>query len=267
VAGQVAAAGANVTRFKPGDEVFGLCIDDPKGTGVATLTHCHGAFAEFACALDSALTRKPNNVTFEQAAAVPIAALTALQGLRDSGRTRPGCKVLIHGAAGGVGTFAVQIAKALGAEVTAVSSTKNLELVRSIGADRVIDYTREDFTGTGQRYDVIFDCYANHRLSAVRSALNPRGVYVMAGGAPSRWIVGLVARPLRAAIFSPFLSQKFVTFLAHPKQSDLDLLGDYLATGKLKPVIDRCYPLSDAREAFQYLEDKQAHGKLVIAVS
>jgi NADPH:quinone reductase-like Zn-dependent oxidoreductase len=266
VAGQVEAVGRKTKRFKPGDEVFGLCIDDPKGPGGAALTHCHGAFAEFACVLESALALKPENVTYEQAAAAPMAALTALQGLRDHGRIRPGQKVLIHGAGGGVGTFSVQIAKSFGADVTGVSSTKNLEFVRSIGADRVIDYTVEDFTASGQRYDLILDCYVKHPLSAVRSALNPNGIYVMAGGAPTRWTMGLVARPLAALLLSPFVSQTLITFLAKPNQEDLGFIRDLIATGKVTPVIDRCYPLSDASEAFRYLDGKQARGKVVITV-
>jgi NADPH:quinone reductase-like Zn-dependent oxidoreductase len=266
VAGRVEAVGRNVTRFKPGDDVFGLCIDDPKESGVAALTHCRGAFAEFACALESAVAGKPDNLTYEQAAAVPMAALSALQGLRDYGGIRAGQKVMIHGAGGGVGTFAVQIAKAFGADVTAVTSGRNIELVGSIGADRVIDYTRQDFTACGERFDLILDCSANRPLSVVRRVLKPQGTYVMVGGAPTRWMLGLVARPLAAILLSPFVSQKLITFLAKPKQEDLEVVRDLIATGKVRPVIDRCFELSEAGEAFRYLDTRQARGKVVIRV-
>ena len=182
MAGQVEAVGRNVTQFKPGDEVFGAC---------------RGAFAEYACTSESALVMKPDNVTFEQAASVPVAAFTALQGLRDKGQIQPGQKVLINGAAGGVGTFAVQIAKSFGADVTGVCSTRNVDMVRSIGADRVIDYTQEDFTKSGQRYDLIFDSVGNHPLSACRRVLSPKGIYVVVGGPDGRWL-GPLARLLKA---------------------------------------------------------------------
>jgi NADPH:quinone reductase-like Zn-dependent oxidoreductase len=175
VAGLVEAVGRNVTQFKPGDAVFGVCISNPHNSGVKVWVHEQGAFAEYACAPESTLVLKPDNVTFEQAAAAPMAALTALQGLRDKGHIQPGQKVLIHGAVGGVGTFAVQIAKSFGADVTGVSRTCSVEMVRSIGADRVIDYVQEDFTKSAQRYDLIFDCYASHPLFACRRVLNPRG--------------------------------------------------------------------------------------------
>ena len=193
VAGQVEAVGRNVTQFKPGDEVFGAC---------------RGAFAEYACTSESALVMKPDNVTFEQAASVPVAALTALQGLRDKGQIQPGQKVLINGAAGGVGTFAVQIAKSFGADVTGVCSTRNVDMVRSIGADRVIDYTREDFTKSGQRYDLIFDCVGNHSLSACRRVLNPKGIYAYRSEDQRRWLIGPLARPIKALVLSRFVSQE-----------------------------------------------------------
>ena len=267
VSGRVWAVGRNVTRFKPGDEVFGLCIDDPKGSGIAALSHCHGAFAEFACVLESALALKPGDVTHEQAAATPMAALTALQGLHNHGRIQAGQKVLIHGAGGGVGTFAIQIAKAFAADVTGVSSTSNLELLRSIGADRVIDYTREDYTRSALHYDLILDCFANRPLSAVRRVLNPGGFYVMVGGPPSRWMLGLVARPLAALTLSLFVGHKLTTLLTTPNQDDLGLIRDLIAAGKVTPVIDRCYHLSDISDAFRYLDERKARGKVVITLS
>ncbi len=197
VAGEVAAVGKNVKRFRPGDAVFGVC---------------KGAFAEYACAPESKIVPKSQNVTFEQAASAPIAGLTALQGLRDHGRLQSGQRVLVNGAGGGVGTFAVQIAKAFGANVTGVSSTANQGLMRSIGADQVIDYTKEDFTRTGQRYDLIFDCYANHSFSAIRHALNPKGIYVAVGAPPSRWTLGVLVVPTKAAVSSAYGSQRFKVY-------------------------------------------------------
>ncbi len=192
VAGQVEAVGRNVTQFKPGDEVFGSC---------------RGAFAEYACTPESKLVMKPDNVTFEQAASAPVVAFTALQGLRDKGKIQPGQKVLINGAAGGVRTFAVQIAKSFGADVTGVCSTRNAAMVRSISADRVIDYTQEDFTKSGQRYDLIFDCVANHSLLACRRVLNPKGIYIAVGGPSGRWMIGPLARAITAPVLSRFVSQ------------------------------------------------------------
>jgi NADPH:quinone reductase-like Zn-dependent oxidoreductase len=266
VAGQVEAVGGNVTQFKPGDEVFGVCISEPLDSGVGVWVRCHGAFAEYVCAPESALAMKPDNVTFEQAASAPIAAFTALQGLRDKGQIQPGQKVLIHGAAGGVGTFAVQIAKWFGANVTGVSSTRNVELVRSIGADYVIDYTQEDFTKRGERYDLIFDCFANHSLSACRRVLNRKGIYVGVGGPQSRWMIGLLVRPIKALLLSPFVSQKLVTCLARPNKEDLTIMRELMATGKVTPVIDRCYSLSEVPEAIRYLEAGHARGKVVISL-
>ncbi len=258
VAGQVEAVGRNVTQFKPGDAVFGTC---------------KGAFAEYVCAPESALVVKPDNVTFEQAASVPIAALTALQGLRlgglglgglgDKGHIQPGQKVLINGASGGVGTFAVQIAKSFGADVTGVCSTRNVEMVRSIGAKQVIDYTREDFTKSGQRYDLILDCVGNHSLLAHRRALNPNGVCVVAG-AKGLW--DFLTRALTAPVLSRLVSQKFVTFIAKLNKKDLTIMRELMATGKVTPVIDRRYSLSEVPEAMRYLETRHARGKVVITL-
>jgi len=248
VAGQVEAVGRNVTQFKPGDEVFGAC---------------RGAFAEYACTSESALVAKPNSVTFEQAASVPVAALTALQGLRDKGQIRPRQKVLINGAAGGVGTFAVQIAKSFGADVTGVCSTRNVDMVRSLGADRVIDYTQEDFTQSGQRYDLIFDSVGNRSLSACRRVMSPRGIYVVVGGPDGRWI-GPLARSLKALLLSRFVSQNLVMFLASTNKEDLVVLKELIEAKKVTPVIDRCYTLSEVPEAIRYLEEGHARGKVVI---
>jgi NADPH:quinone reductase-like Zn-dependent oxidoreductase len=250
VAGQVEAVGGNVTQLKPGDEVFGAC---------------RGAFAEYACASESALVVKPANVTFEQAASVPIAAFTALQGLRDKGHLQPGQKVLINGAAGGVGTFAVQIAKWFGAEVTGVCSTRNVDMVRSIGADRVIDYTQEDFTKSGQRYDLFFDCVGNHSLLACRRVLNPKGIYILVGGPGGRWL-GPLARMLKTLVLSWFVSQKLVLFLAKPSKEDLIVMHEIMKAGKVTPVIDKRYKLSEVPEAIRYLEEGHARGKVVITL-
>jgi NADPH:quinone reductase-like Zn-dependent oxidoreductase len=249
VAGQVEAVGRNVTRFKPGDEVFGSC---------------RGAFAEYACAPESALATKPDNVTFEQAAAVSVAARTALQGLRDKGQVQPGQKVLVNGAAGGVGTFAVQIAKSFGANVTGVCSTRNVDMVRSLGADRVLDYTREDFTKNGHRYDVIFDSVGNHSLLACRRVLNPKGNYVAVGGPSGRWMIGPLASAIAAPVLSRFVSQQFFMVLTKPSQEDLSILHDLMKAGKVTPVIDRRYGLSEVPEAIRYLEAGHARGKVVI---
>ncbi len=250
VAGQVEAVGRNVTRFKPGDEVFGAC---------------KGALAEYACAPDSALAKKPENVTFEQAASVPVAALTALQGLRDKGQIQRGQKVLINGAAGGVGTFAVQIAKSLGAQVTGVCSTRNVDMVRGIGADRVVDYTREDFTKSGQRYDLILDNVGNHSLSACRRVLHLKGSCVIAG-APKNPTGFLLTHMIAAPVLSRFVSQKFVAFIAKMNKEDLAIMGELTTTGKVKPVIDKRYRLSEAPEGIRYLEEGHARGKVVITL-
>ena len=250
VAGQVEAVGRNVTQFKPGDEVFGACT---------------GAFAEYACARESALATKPSNVSFERAASVPVAGLTALQGLRDKGQIQPGQKVLINGAAGGVGTFAVQIAKAFGAKVTGVCSTRNVEMVRSIGADTVIDYTRQDFTSNGQHYEVIFDLVANHSFSEHRRALTPKGIYIGVGVlALHGSMIGILTSRITELVLSPFVSQKFMSFIAKLNQKDLTAIGALMEEGKVTPVIDRRYSLSEADEAVRYLEEGHARGKVVI---
>jgi NADPH:quinone reductase-like Zn-dependent oxidoreductase len=266
VAGQVEAAGRLVTGLAAGDQVFGMCLRNPRARGVAAWMDGRGAFAEYACADEQAVTALPGNVTFEQAAAVPVAGITALQGLRDKGRVQPGQQVLINGAAGGVGTFAVQIAKWLGAEVTGVCSTGNAGLVRSIGADRVIDYTREDFTEGKRRYDVFFDLIGNHSVPACRRVLTPAGTYIAAGGPGSRWLIGLIARPAEILATSRFASQKLVTYLARPEKKDLITISELIAAGIVAPVIDRCFALSDTGPALQYLQEKHARGKVLIVL-
>jgi len=250
-AGTIDAVGRNVTGLKPGDDVVGVC---------------RGAFAEFARAAASAVVAKPANVTFEQAAALPIAACTALQGLRDKGRIQPGQKVLINGAAGGVGTFAVQIAKSLGADVTGVCSSRNVEMVRTLGAHRVIDYLREDFTQSGQLYDAMLDCVANHPLSACRRILNPKGAYLLVGGHGGPWL-GPLARSLQALVWSPFVSQSLYTVMAKSSATDLLRLLEMVETGKITPVIDRRYRLSEVPQAIRYLEEGHARGKVIITVT
>jgi NADPH:quinone reductase-like Zn-dependent oxidoreductase len=252
IAGQVEAVGKDVTGFRPGDEVFA-------DVGA-------GGFAEYASVSEGVLVLKPANLTFEQAAAVPLAGLTALQGLRDAGQIRPGQKVLIIGASGGVGTFAVQIAKSFGAEVTAVCSTRNMELVRSLGADAVIDYTQGDFTQSGQKFDLIFQLAGTSSPSHCRQALTSKGTLVLSSGeSDGRWI-GPVDRLVKAAVLSPFVSQKLGSFLAKPNKDDLQFLKELIEAGKLMPVIDRTYPLSEVPEAIRYLEEGHARGKVVIAV-
>jgi len=247
VAGRVEAVGPNATRFKPGDEVFGAC---------------RGAFAEYVCTPETVLATKPANVTFEQASCAAVAGFTALQGLRDKGRIQAGQKVLVNGAAGGVGTFAVQVAKSFGADVTGVCSTRNVEMVRSLGADRVIDYTREDFTKSEARYDLFFDCIGNHSISACRRVLKPRGLCVMAGGPKEPW--RLMGRLVRALVSSLFVRPKFVMFVARRSEEDLAVLRDLMAAGKLTPVIDRCYNLGEVREALRYQAEGHARGKVII---
>jgi NADPH:quinone reductase-like Zn-dependent oxidoreductase len=253
-AGTVEAVGKNVTQFKPGDEVFG---------------GRDGAFAEYVCPrADRAVTLKPASISFEQAASVNIAGITALQAVRDKGKVQPGQKVLINGASGGVGTFAVQIAKSFGAEVTGVCSTRNLDMVRSLGADHVIDYTKEDFAKGDQRYDAILDNVPNHSLSECRHVLTAEGKYVMIGGGgpnDNRWI-GPFGRLIQTMLLSPFVSQKMGMMMAELKKSDLTILGDMMQSGKVKPVIDRTYKLSELPEAIRYLEEGHARGKVVITV-
>jgi len=251
-AGTVEAVGKNVQRFKPGDEVFGGKI---------------GAFAEYLTVREArAVALKPSNVTFEQAAAVPIAALTALQALRDKGHVHAGQRVLINGASGGVGTFAVQIAKSFGAHVTGVCSTRNVELVRSIGADRVIDYTREDFTKDPERYDLIVDNVGTHSLLEYKRVLNPNGIYVMIGSVTTGNWFGFFAKPLEGMVLSPFVSQKFGVMLAQLDKGDLATLAALMAAGKVTPVIDRRYRLSEAADALRYVEAGHARGKVVLSV-
>ena len=253
-AGTVEAVGKNVTQFKPGDDVFGGKT---------------GAFAEYVCARAAgSVALKPASLTFEQAASINIAGITALQAVRDKGKVQPGHKVLINGASGGVGTFAVQIAKSYGADVTGVCSTRNVDMVRSLGADRVIDYTREDFTKSSERYDVIIDNVANHSLLENRRVLKPKGIYVLiGGGGPSeQGLIGPLAKPIKAMLLSPFVSQKMGMMMADPSNKDLTILGDMMQSGKLKPVIDRTYKLSEVPEAIRYLEQGHARGKVIITL-
>lgn len=249
VAGTVEAAGRNATRFREGDGVFGVC---------------RGAFAEFVCVAESRLVAKPANLTFSQAAAVPVAAISALQALRDAGRIQPGQRVLVNGAAGGVGTFAVQIARTFGAAVTGVCSTGNMELVRSLGAHRVVDYTREDFTRGGPPYDLILDAVGNRTPADLRRALTAAGTGVVVGGPnEGRWL-GPMAGMVQAVAGSWFSRQKLRPFMARLNQADLLALGELLAAGKITPVIDRSYPLREVPAAIAYLETGRARGKVVI---
>jgi NADPH:quinone reductase-like Zn-dependent oxidoreductase len=251
-AGTVEAVGKNVTQFKPGDEVFGAA---------------NGALAEYVCAAERMLVTKPENITFQEAGSVAVAGLTALQGLRNEGNIKPGQKVLINGASGGVGTFAVQIAKASGAEVTAVCSTRNLEQARAIGADHVIDYTKEDFTKGDQRYDMIFDNVGNHTIHERRRVLTKNGICVLAGMGSAGKHEGQGTRligSLKAFFVSPFIPQKFKFYIAKLLQADLAVLRDLMQEGKVKPVIDREYPMSETAEALRYLEDGHARGKVVV---
>jgi NADPH:quinone reductase-like Zn-dependent oxidoreductase len=251
VAGQVDAVGANVTRFRPGDEVFGVG---------------HGTCAEYTRAAEGNLELKPANLTFEEAAATPTSALAALHGLRDAGKLQAGQKVLINGASGGVGTFAVQIAKAMGAHVTGVCSRPNVELVRSLGADDVIDYTGEDFTQRGLRYDLILDNVENQSLSAVRRALTARGTLVLNSGTGASGL-RMFVRLVMPLLISPFTSQSLRRFVSMPKRADLDVLKRFVDEGKLRPVVDRTYPLEETREALRHIEAGHARGKVVISMA
>jgi len=248
IAGRVEAVGKNITQFKPGDEVFG-------DTG-------HGSFAEYALARERDLVLKPANLSFEQAAAVPVAAVTALQGLRDHGQIQAGQEVLINGAAGGVGTFAVQIAKAFGAEVTAVCSARNIEQAHSLGADHVIDYAKEDFTKSGRQYDLILAINGYHPLAAYKRSLKPKGAYVMAGGT--------VRQLFEAVLFAKWMSEKegrrMTNFLAQIKQEDLQMLKEMCETGKIIPLVEKVYPLEETPEAVRYLGSGHARAKIVIRV-
>jgi NADPH:quinone reductase-like Zn-dependent oxidoreductase len=251
VAGQVEAVGSSITRFGPGDEVFGWCV---------------GSFADYAAVAEDALAQKPANLIFEQAAAVPMAGLVALQALRDHGNTRAGQRVLINGASGGIGTFAVQIAKSLGAHVTGVCSTGNMDLVRSIGADQVVDYTAEDFTQSGQRYDLILDNVGNHSLSDLRGALNPTGTLVPnSGGFDNHWFAS-GGRVISAHVLNRFVSHKLRPFVVSPKLEDLVVLRELIEAGKLTPVIDRTYPLSEASQAIGQVGKGHARGKVTITM-
>jgi NADPH:quinone reductase-like Zn-dependent oxidoreductase len=252
VAGRVEAVGNNVRQFKPRDEVFGYL---PSSTG-------HGTFAEYVCAGENEIALKPANLSFEQAAAVPLAAIVALQGLRDKGNIRPGQKVVINGASGGVGTFAVQIAKSFGAEVTGVCSTTNLDMVRSIGADHVIDYTREDFTQNGQQYDLILAVNGYHQISDYLHALKPEGTYVVTGGS----MLQLFQAASNGKKTSKTGCQKIVVLSLDHNRKDLVFIKELLESGKIMPVIDGCYPLSKTAEAFWYFEKVHPKGKVVISV-
>lgn len=250
-AGTVEAVGSDVTQFNPGDRVFG---------------GASGAFGEYVTiSEDRALARIPDNISFEQAASVPIAAITALQALRDKGKLAKGQKVLINGASGGVGTFAVQIAKSYGAEVTGVCSTRNLEMVRSIGADHVIDYTREDYTEGGQKYDLIVDMVGNRSLGENRDVMTPEGVLVIVGGKKGNWI-GPLLRPIQAMLMSPFIDQEMSLMLARLDQQDLISLAELMEEEKVTPVIDRRYRLSEVPDAIRYSEEGHARGKIVINI-
>jgi NADPH:quinone reductase-like Zn-dependent oxidoreductase len=252
VAGEVESVGAGVASLKPGDRVFGA-VD--------------GALAEYVCGPASAVVTMPENVTFEQAAAVPIAGLTALQALRDKGKVQSGQKVLINGASGGVGTFAVQISKWMGAKVTGVCSTRNVELVRGIGAERVVDYTQEDFTTSAERYDAVFDLVGNRPLAAFRSVLTRRGVFIACGGGgPETAASQLLAGMLKQLVLGWFTSQRLVGILAKRKKEDLQLLSQLMTSGDVTPVIDRCYGLSEVPQAIRYVEDGHARGKVVITL-
>ena len=250
VAGVVEAVGKNVTRLEPGDEVFGAT---------------RGAWAEYACTRESALVAKSASMTFEQAASIAVAGLTALQSLRKGG-IHPGQKVLINGAAGGVGTFAVQFAKSYGADVTAVCSTRNVEMVRSLGADRVIDYTQEDFTRSAERYDLLVDCIGNHSWSECRRVLTPKASYVPIGGKAGRWIAPFPAM-IKLLVLSLFATQKVVMFIAKSNPEDLTFIRQLIEAGKVTPVIDRSFRLIETREAVRYQEAGHARGKVVITVA
>ncbi len=252
VAGVVAAVGRNVTEFRPGDEVYG------------DLGSAEGAFAEFACVPRGQLARKPVNLTFEEAAAVPLAANTALTGLRAAAEVQAGQRVLVNGASGGVGTFAVQLAKAVGAHVTGVCSTRNLDLVRGIGADAVVDYTREDFTT--ERYDVVFDLVGNRSLAALRRAAGPHGTVILSGGGVYRGggLVGPMGLIVRGQLLSPFVRQRLVVLGESPTTRALDTLRDLIEAGEVRPVLDRTYPLTEAAAAIRYVEEEHARAKVVL---
>jgi NADPH:quinone reductase-like Zn-dependent oxidoreductase len=259
VAGRVEAVGSGVTRFRPGDEVYGDVSD------------MDGAFAEYVCVPDGQLEHKPANLTFEQAAAVPMAGCTALLGLRDAGRVTAGQRVLVNGASGGVGTFAVQIAKALGAEVTAVCSTRNVDLVRSLGADRVVDYTREDFAQADRRYDMVFDLVANRSLADLRRVLTPTGLLLLSGGGVSRngrpHVTGPMGLQIKARVASRFVRHRLASLMGmSPRAEHLATLRELIESGKVTPVVDRTFPLARVPEAIRYVEAEHARAKVVITV-
>ena len=251
IAGEVEAVGQNVSQFQPGDEVFGKLSRSG-----------FGGFAEYVCAPETVLVSKPTNLNFVQAAAVPLAAMTALQALRDAGQIQSGQKVLINGASGGVGTFAVQIAKSFGAQVTAVCSTSKMEMARSLGADHVIDYTQEDFAQNGEQYDLIVSVNGNRPLSDYERALTPTGTYVMAGGSMSQMFQAILLGPIKSKLSGKTIRD----FTAKANQKDLLFMKELLEAGKVVPVIDRCYPLREVPEAIRYLEEGHAKGKVVITV-
>jgi NADPH:quinone reductase-like Zn-dependent oxidoreductase len=255
VAGRVETVGANVTTLAPGEEVYGCSFSDGMG-----------GFGERVAVRADLLAAKPANLSFEQAAAVPLAGMTALQGLRDHGRLEPGQKVLIIGASGGVGSFAVQIAKALGGEVTGVCSTRNVDLVGSLGADHVLDYTKEDFSRGAERYDVILQVAGTASPSDCRRALTPKGTLLQSSGEPTRRVFGPVGRMVKAGVLSPFVSQRMLSFVMKPKGDDLLVLKQLIEEGKVTPVIDRTYPLAEVAEAIAYLEGLRARGKVVVTI-
>ncbi|HEU5179842.1 MAG TPA: NAD(P)-dependent alcohol dehydrogenase [Candidatus Polarisedimenticolia bacterium] len=252
VAGVVESAGAGVTHLGRGVEVFGAC---------------HGAFAELARAPVRALAVKPAGVSFEQAASIPIAGVSALQAVRDQGRLQPGQKILVNGASGGVGSFAVQIARWIGGSITGVCSTRNVELVQSLGADRVVDYTQQDFTHSERDYDLVVDCVGNRSLSECRRVLRPGGRCILVGASDSLGVLGILGRILGALCLSPFSSRKIAVFIAKLNPEDLALLADLMANGKIRAVIDRTYPLAEAPEALRYLQTEHARGKVVVTLS
>ncbi|MEA2009816.1 MAG: NAD(P)-dependent alcohol dehydrogenase [Actinomycetota bacterium] len=249
-AGSVEAVGKNVKQFQPGDEVFGF------GTG---------GFAEYAAVSQDALVLKPANATFEQAAVVPVSGFTALQAVRDQANVQPGQRVLVIGASGGVGTYAVQIAKAFGAEVTGVCSTRNVEMVRSIGADHVIDYTKEGITQSERRYDVILDTAGNRSLSELRGALTSEGTLVIVGGSGGRWLMGS-GRSLRAVVVSPFVSQDLRSFISSTNKDDLVVLKELIEEGRITPVVDRAFPLTETADALNHVGERHTRGKTVVTV-
>lgn len=252
VAGEVEAVGSKVAGFSPGDAVFGMC---------------RGALSEYVCTPALAVARKPEDVTFEEAAAVPIAGLTALQGLRDKGQLQPGHKVLVNGAAGGVGTFALQLAKYFGAELTGVCSTKNIDLVRSLGADHVIDYTSQAFTKSDQHYDLVLDCVGNHSVAELRGVLKPRGKGILVGAPKDVGVIATIANLIGMLALAPFASRKVVPMMARSNQPDLAFIADLMQNGKVRSVIDRRYAFGEAAQAVGYLEEGHARGKVVVTVA